>query len=74
MFHGFEERLANELRAVLEAGAPLRVRRAENPLLDAWKGAASWARDAGHSKYFVTRAEFLEKGGEYIKVSIHYFS
>jgi actin-related protein 5 len=68
-FQGFDERLTNELRAVLEAGAPLRVRKAKDPLLDAWRGAARWAGESQNAQYFVTRAEFLEKGGEYIKVS-----
>ena len=70
MFEGFEQRLTNELRAVLEAGSPLRVKKAQDPILGAWKGAAQWAKADGNSKYFVTRAEFLEKGGEYIKVCI----
>jgi actin-related protein 5 len=70
LFQGFEQRLAIELRAVLEADSPLKVRKASDPLLGAWKGAAQWAGSAASGKSFVTRAEFLEKGGEYIKVWI----
>jgi actin-related protein 5 len=70
MFEGFDERLARELRAVLEVGTPLKVRKAQDPLLDAWKGAAKWASEDASKKYFVTKADFLEKGGEYIKVSL----
>ena len=40
LFDGFEERLRRELRAVLPTDAHLGIRRADNPLLDAWKGAA----------------------------------
>lgn len=69
LFKGFEERLWQELRAVLPADASLKVRRARDPLLDAWKGAASWSRKPESKTAFVTRAEFLEKGGEYLKVS-----
>lgn len=68
LFQGFGERLRNELRAVLPADAPLKVRRARDPILDAWKGAAQWSVQAQAKKAFVTRAEFLEKGGDYIKV------
>jgi actin-related protein 5 len=68
LFEGFEERLARELRAVLEVGTPLGVRRAKDPLLDAWKGAAQWAGEEASRKHFITRAEYAEKGGEYIKV------
>jgi actin-related protein 5 len=68
-FEGFEDRLQRELVAVLEAGSPVKVRRAADPLLDAWRGAAKWASDKSNTQYFVSRAEFLEKGGEYLKVS-----
>ncbi|KAK4493779.1 hypothetical protein PRZ48_014964 [Zasmidium cellare] len=67
LFKGFEERLRNELRAVLPADVQLGVRRAKDPLLDAWKGAASWAREKERRQAFVTREEFAEKGGEYIR-------
>jgi len=70
-FQGFEERLQQELRAVLPVEATLHVRKAKDPVLDAWKGAAQWAGDASNRPHFVTRAEFLEKGGDYIKVSDH---
>jgi actin-related protein 5 len=36
-------------------------------VLDAWRGAAQWAGRRENKNMFVTRAEFLEKGGEYIK-------
>jgi actin-related protein 5 len=68
MFEGFEERLRRELRAVLDAEWPLRVRRAADPVLDAWRGAASWASEAENKQHFVSRAEYQEKGSEYLKV------
>ncbi|TKA63336.1 hypothetical protein B0A55_10772, partial [Friedmanniomyces simplex] len=69
LFSGFEERLARELRAVLPVQAEVKVRRAGDPVLDAWRGAARWA---GHSmgsrgQAFVSRAEWAEKGGEYLR-------
>jgi actin-related protein 5 len=70
MFDGFEERLRRELRAVLDAEWPLRVRRARDPVLDAWRGAAAWAGEAASAAAFVTKAEYQEKGPEYIKVTI----
>ncbi len=68
LFQGFEERLRKELVAVLPAGSPLGVRRAKDPVLDAWKGAAAWAAGPKMKAAAVTREEYLEKGGEYIKV------
>ncbi|KAK5149020.1 hypothetical protein LTR04_000181, partial [Oleoguttula sp. CCFEE 6159] len=67
LFRGFEERLRDELVAVLPAGTPLGVRRAQNPVADAWRGAARWAAGEGAKRAFVSRAEWLEKGGDYIK-------
>ncbi|KAL7274732.1 Actin-related protein 5 [Rhizina undulata] len=71
MFKGFEERLATELRAVLPAGCQLGVRKASDPLLDAWKGAAKWCKDADKDaewrRAVVTREEYLEKGADYFK-------
>jgi actin-related protein 5 len=67
LFQGFEERLAKELRAVLPAEQELCVRRAGDGVLDAWRGAAAWAARKENARFFVTREEFLERGGEYIK-------
>lgn len=68
MFDGFEERFHKELRAVLPIDANLTMRKASNPLLDTWKGAAQWSREADFSNYQVTKEEYLEKGAEYMKV------
>jgi len=68
LFQGFEERLRTDLRAFLPTGAPLQVRRARDPLLDAWRGAAKWAGTQAARDAFVTRAEYAEKGAEYLKV------
>ena len=69
LFQGFEERLNRELRAVLPIDASLTVRKAKNPLLDAWRGAAAWVREGGWEKARVTREEYAEKGTDYLKVS-----
>lgn len=67
LFRGFEERLQSDLRAILPADVQLGLRRAKDPLLDAWKGAAKWAGSRESRNHFVTREEFQEKGGDYIK-------
>lgn len=67
LFEGFEERVKSELRAVLPVEATLGVRRAGNPVLDAWRGAAKWASGQGSRRDFVTKEEWSEKGGEYIR-------
>ncbi|KAG8631474.1 hypothetical protein KVT40_000614 [Elsinoe batatas] len=68
MFQGFEDRLRDELRAVLPAEATLGLRKANDPILDAWKGAAAWVGDQSKSAAaFVTKEEFAEKGADYLK-------
>ena len=71
-FLNFEERLARELTATLPSEFELNVRRASDPILDAWRGAAGWWSSTAHSDRqmaTVTRQEYLEKGSDYIKVS-----
>jgi actin-related protein 5 len=67
MFQGFDERLRAELRAVLPAEQSIQVRRAQDCVLDAWRGAAQWAGKKTSRQGFITKAEWAEKGGEYIK-------
>ncbi|KAI9818694.1 MAG: Nuclear actin-protein involved in chromatin remodeling [Thelocarpon impressellum] len=67
LFQGFDARLRAELRAVLPADAALKVRRARDPVLDAWRGAARWSASDAWSGARVTRGEYAEKGGEYLK-------
>lgn len=69
IFANFDDRLRQGLTALLPSDSPLKIRRAGNPLLDAWKGAAGWVGSAGYKSAVVTKAEWLEKGADYIKVS-----
>ena len=71
LFRGFEERLAHELRMVLPTETIVNVRKAADPILDAWKGAAGWWSQSSRPERntaTVSRAEYLEKGSEYCKV------
>ena len=68
LFQGFDERLRDELRAVLPAGADLTIRRAKDGLLDAWRGAAGWAGGSKWRGAAVTIEEYQEKGHDYLKV------
>ncbi|KAI9009163.1 putative chromatin remodeling complex subunit [Hyaloraphidium curvatum] len=64
------ERLESELRAIRPVGSPLMVRRAADPRLDAWRGAAMWAAGLSEQELrnaSLTREEYLEGGEEYLK-------
>lgn len=74
LFQGFDERLRTELRAVLPTDAKISVRRAADPLLDAWKGAAQWASGSHLAVSSISRQEYQEKGSEYLKVRYKLFA
>ncbi len=70
LFQGFDERLRKELRAVLPAEKTFEVRRAKDPIMNAWKGAAGWVEKEDGKLWKqgrVTREEYLEKGSDYLK-------
>ena len=67
LFKGFEERLRRELRALLPSECELLLRGAKDPVLDAWRGAAGWAKTKEYREGRVTRAEYEERGSEYLK-------
>jgi actin-related protein 5 len=68
LFRNFDDRLRDELQAVLPAGSPLTIRRAKDSILDAWRGAANWAGSSEWKIATVSKAEYMEKGSDYIKV------
>lgn len=71
LFKNLDQRLRTELVAALPTEFPVTVRRASDPVLDAWRGAAGWWSGAPLSERTaatISKAEYLEKGSEYIKV------
>lgn len=74
LFRNFDERLRAGLMPLLPAGAPLAIRRAQDAILDAWRGAAGWACSPEAKKAMVSKEEYMEKGAEYIKVRTPFFS
>lgn len=70
LFQNFDERFKSGLTALLPAGAPLTIRRAEDAILDAWRGAAGWVGSSDWKKATITKEEYSEKGAEYIKVCL----
>ncbi|KAF9089555.1 Nuclear actin-protein involved in chromatin remodeling [Mortierella sp. AD031] len=68
---GLIDRLDHSVRSILPFSPDqknYRVRKAQDCLLDGWRGAAMVARDEGRlNKISVTRQEYEEYGGSYIK-------
>ena len=67
-FPGFTERLERELLAMRPFQSKFSVYKAQNPVMDAWYGARKWAQQLEllHG-YGLTRKEYEEKGGDYLK-------
>ena len=68
-FENLTERLECELLAMRPFQSKFTVYKAKNPVLDAWYGARKWALSEAFPTYCVTKAEYEEKGGEYLKES-----
>lgn len=63
----FVERTTKDFTAFLPVGAPLKVRRAKDPILDAWKGMQKWSQSEECENSYVSKEEYEELGPEYIK-------
>lgn len=62
------ERFETELRAMRPFQSTFKVTRADDPILDAWRGAAKWGSNKDLFKDgAITKADYLERGGEYLK-------
>ena len=48
-------------------GSHFSVVSADNKLLDGWRGASGWSQREENRAWFVTREEYRERGGEYLK-------
>jgi actin-related protein 5 len=60
---GLSERLHATLRPILPPEIPLRIVRAADPSLDAWRGMAEFAQTEEFERVSVTKAEYDEWGG-----------
>lgn len=66
----FFPRLRNALTPVLPFRAPLKIVSSldgGDPKLEAWKGMAEWSVTEAAKSARVTREEYLEYGGEWVK-------
>ena len=67
-FPGLVDRLQRELREIRPFQSKFQVNKAKNTSLDAWYGARDFGLSGNLPEYLVTREEYEEKGGEYLKV------
>nr|CAB3219963.1 actin, non-muscle 6.2-like [Phallusia mammillata] len=65
--NGFIERVSVDLRKIRPHTAPVCVKHASKPSLDAWKGAAKWANSDQCQSYFISKSDYEEFGAQYYK-------
>lgn len=66
-FLNMQTRLERELLSIRPFQSKFKVITASNPVMDAWYGARKWARSSALSIYSITKADYEEKGAEYLK-------
>jgi actin-related protein 5 len=64
---GLAPRLQKTFQENFNVGWDIRVKTASNPMEDAWRGAAEFSMNDEFSKLSISKAEYEEYGGEYIK-------
>lgn len=68
-FENIEDRIRNELVSILPTNMSYRVRKAANPVLDAWRGMSNWAINEYNSNNldgFWTKKQYEELGVDYM--------
>ncbi|XP_012282152.1 actin-related protein 5 [Orussus abietinus] len=66
-FPGLLERLKRELREIRPFGSTFQINIAKNTSLDSWYGARDFGLSGNLPEYLVSRKEYEENGGEYLK-------
>lgn len=67
LFPGINERLEGGIRMLRPCGAPIKVVRALDPVLDAWRGASAYAANPQFPKQTFSRADYCEKGEDWLR-------
>ncbi|KAI9267470.1 hypothetical protein BY458DRAFT_437209 [Sporodiniella umbellata] len=64
---GLSNRVSSSLKSIYPTNTAIRVRKANDSRLDAWRGAAMFGNDTLNKDSFITRQEYDEYGSEYLK-------
>lgn len=67
LFEGIDKRVLTELKKNRPQGSLIKVVRAEDPLLDAWHGAAFYAESLCFQKSVFTKADYEERGEDWLR-------
>ncbi|KAL5164187.1 Actin-related protein 5 [Glycine soja] len=67
LFPGIIERLEAGIRMIRPCGAPIKVVRALDPVMDAWRGAAAFASAPQFHTQTFSRMDYFEKGEDWLR-------
>ncbi|KAL5986995.1 Actin-related protein 5 [Asimina triloba] len=67
LFPGIDARLEAGIQKIRPFHSPIRVVRASDPILDAWRGAAACAAANGFLKQTFSRQDYHEKGEDWLR-------
>ncbi|KAF7128850.1 hypothetical protein RHSIM_Rhsim10G0147100 [Rhododendron simsii] len=67
LFPGMAERVEAGIRMIRPCGTPIRVVKASDPILDAWRGAAAYAAAMQFPQQTFTRMDYYEKGEDWLR-------
>ncbi|KAI4307614.1 hypothetical protein L6164_030785 [Bauhinia variegata] len=66
-YPGLTERLEAGIRMIRPTGSPIKIVRALDPILDAWRGAAAYASASQFHTQTFTRMDYYEKGEDWLR-------
>ncbi|TYJ16338.1 hypothetical protein E1A91_A10G245600v1 [Gossypium mustelinum] len=67
LFPGINERLEAGIRMLQPCGSPIKVVRALDPVLDAWRGASLYAANSRFHQQTFSRSDYYEKGEDWLR-------
>ncbi|XP_052186914.1 actin-related protein 5 isoform X2 [Diospyros lotus] len=67
LFPGMTERLEAGIRMIRPCGTPIKVVRSLDPVLDAWRGAATYAAAVQFQQQLFTKMDYYEKGEDWLR-------
>ncbi|KAI9100171.1 hypothetical protein K1719_024389 [Acacia pycnantha] len=67
VFPGMIERLEAAIRMIRPCGSPIRIVRALDPVLDAWRGASAYASASLFHTQTFSREDYYEKGEDWLR-------
>ncbi|MBA0780829.1 hypothetical protein Gotri_004885 [Gossypium trilobum] len=67
LFPGINERLEAGIQMLRPCGSPIKVARALDPVLDAWRGASLYAANSRFHQQTFSRADYYEKGEDWLR-------